>query len=331
MTSPNRSFKANIHPGVVVILGTGGTIAGTAPSAQDHHAYRSAQLSVGQLVAAVPSLAEVSLECEQVAQVDSKDMTFAIWVALAKRIRHHLGRPEVAGVVVTHGTDTLEETAVFLNRVLRVQRPVVLTAAMRPATSSQADGPQNLADAVTVARATQSHGVLAVMGGQVWCGEHVRKIHGHRIDAFSGGDAGRWGRVQDGQLVVEGPVERAGDRPAQGAFEGLALEDLPPDTQQWPWVEIVTSHAGAQARSVGVWVAAGVQGLVVAGTGNGTVHQDLQRALDDARAQGVAVVIATRCVAGGWVAEGGDADGTGGLPLTPAQARVDLMLRLMAA
>src|SRR5512139_1935809 len=109
----------------IVVLGTGGTIAGTAASTGDNVGYTAAQIGVAQLVSAVPALRAVALECEQVAQVDSKDMGFAVWRSLALRVQHHLAREEVGGVVVTHGTDTLEETAHFLQRVLAPAKPVV--------------------------------------------------------------------------------------------------------------------------------------------------------------------------------------------------------------
>src|SRR5262245_27696646 len=129
---------------VVVILGTGGTIAGVAPAGQSDLAYHAAQLGIDTLVRAVPELADVPLQTEQVAQVDSKDMTHAVWQTLAQRVHHHLARDDVAGIVVTHGTDTMEETAYLLQRVLAPTKPVVLTGAMRPASSRQADGPGNL-------------------------------------------------------------------------------------------------------------------------------------------------------------------------------------------
>src|SRR5438132_2292849 len=174
----------------VVVLGTGGTIAGTAADELDNVGYTAGQLAVAQLVRAVPALAAVAIECEQVAQLDSKDMGHAAWRDLALRCAHHLARPEVAGIVVTHGTDTLEETAWFLQRVLAPAKPVVMTAAMRPATALQADGPQNLLDAVTVARAPGARGVVAVLAGVVHGAREVRKVHPYRVDAFGSGDAG---------------------------------------------------------------------------------------------------------------------------------------------
>ena len=199
---------------VVVVLGTGGTIAGTAARADDTLNYRSAQLGVAQLVAAVPPLAGLPLQAEQVAQLDSKDMDAATWLVLARRAAAHLARDEVAGVVVTHGTDTLEETAYFLHRVLAPAKPLVLTAAMRPASSLQADGPQNLLDAVTVALAPGARGVVAVLAGVVHGAADLRKQHGHRIDAFSSGDAGPVARVEDGRLRIfrawpDGPAHAA--------------------------------------------------------------------------------------------------------------------------
>lgn len=306
----------------VVVLGTGGTIAGSARSAADNLGYTAAQVSAADLVAAVPPLAAWPIEAEQVAQVDSKDMTPAIWARLVTRLRHHLARPEVAGVVVTHGTDTLEETALLLDRVVASVKPVVLTAAMRPSTSLQADGPQNLLDAVTVAREPGAGGVTVILGGQVWAGAEVRKVHGYRVDAFVGADAGPVARVEEGRvrLYRAWPAAPAGPGPR-----------LPDEDADWPWVEIVTSHAGAGAGAVDALVAAGVRGLVVAGTGNGSVNAVLVAALQRARAAGVPVLRASRCVLGGVVVGPGQAtDFEDAGVLTPAQARVELMLRLLA-
>ena len=144
--------KAAVGSSLVVVLGTGGTIAGTAASASDNVGYNAAQLGASQLVTAIPAPGSAPTEVEQVAQVDSKDMGFAIWRELVVAVDRHLARSEVCGIVITHGTDTLEETAYFLQRVLAPAKPVVLVAAMRPATSLQADGPQNLLDALLVAR-----------------------------------------------------------------------------------------------------------------------------------------------------------------------------------
>lgn len=305
----------------VVVLGTGGTIAGTAATAGDNVGYTAAQIGIAKLVAAVPALAGVPIESEQIAQLDSKDMDHATWQRLAQRAAHHLARENVCGVVVTHGTDTMEETAYFLQRVLAPAKSLVLTGAMRPATSLQADGPQNLLDAVAVARAPSAHGVVVVMAGAVHSAFDVRKAHPYRIDAFTSGDAGPIAYVEEGRL------RHLRDWP-QGAALGLDIVARDPAT--WPRVEIVTSHAGAGSAIVDALVASGAKGLVVAGTGNAKVHHSLEAALCRAEAAGVRVTRATRCAGGPVVGESADK-----LPLatalTAVQAHIELLLALLEA
>jgi L-asparaginase len=304
--------------GKLVILATGGTIAGTASRPDDAVGYTAAQIGIGALVAAVPVLRDQDLECEEIAQLDSKDMDIATWQALAARAANHLARADVAGVVVTHGTDTLEETAYLLHRVLASSKPLVLTAAMRPATSIAADGPQNLADAAATARDAQARGVLVCAAGRVWSGAEVRKMHSYRVDAFSAGDAGPLAAVEEGAL-------RWWREPPLG--EPLGLARIARDAAQWPRVEIVTSHAGTSGALVDALVAQGVDGIVAAGTGNGTLHRELEAALLRAQAAGVAVLRSTRCAAGPVI---GSALLRSAERLTPVQARVELMLRLLA-
>ncbi|MFZ5544078.1 MAG: asparaginase [Pseudomonadota bacterium] len=304
--------------GWVVILGTGGTIAGTAAEKLDNVGYTAAQLGVAQLVQAVPALAGQALQAEQVAQLDSKDMDPATWLALARRVAHHLARPEVQGVVVTHGTDTLEETAYFLQRVLAPRKPVVMTAAMRPATALLADGPQNLLDAVSVARWEGAQGVLVVLGGQVHAPEDVRKLHTYRVEAFGSGDAGPIAAVEEGRLRLFRPWP---------AGEALGLERLPADAHAWPQVALLLSHAGVSGAIVQALCAHGVRGIVVAGTGNGTVHRELLAALKRAQQAGVTVWRASRCAFGAVVGEA-ELPSAGALPAV--KARIELMLRLMA-
>ncbi len=230
----------------LVVLATGGTIAGRADSAQDNVGYRSAQLGVADLLQAVPGAGALAVEGEQVAQLDSKDMDAATWQRLARRVAHHLARPEVRGLVITHGTDTLEETAWLLQRVLAPHKPVVLTAAMRPATSLQADGPQNLADALVVAAADGAAGVLAVLAGRVLAAGDVRKVHSWRLDAFDAGDAGPVAAIEQGRLRLWRPWP---------AGQALGLARVDGDPSAWPWVEIVTSHAGASGAAAWWWPA----------------------------------------------------------------------------
>ncbi len=316
-------------PSTIVILATGGTIAGTSARAGDNVGYTAAQRSVGDLLADLPSnLAggpPALIEAEQVSQLDSKDMDPATWQHLARRVAHHLARPDVAGLVITHGTDTLEETAWLLQRVLAPTKPVVLVAAMRPATALAADGPQNLLDGLAVARTSGALGVVAVLAGRVHAAGDVRKVHTYRPDAFDSGDAGPLGVVEEGRLRRFRPWP-------QGMPLGLGV--LAVDIALWPWVEIVSSHAGARGDGVRALQAAGVQGLVVATTGNGTVHHALDSALIEASAAGVMVWRCTRCASGVIVGgHGVDERVPATAPaaaMSPWQARVELLLTLLA-
>lgn len=327
MTSINSGKK-------VVVLGTGGTIAGTTTSSSDNLAYTAAQLGVGQLLHAVEGLsarlAGRTLVSEQVAQIDSKDMSFEVWRQLALRVHQHLAQAEVQGIVITHGTDTLEETAYFLSAVLpaaqMARKPVVLTCAMRPASSAAPDGPQNLLDALAVVGTAGACGVVAVCAGTLHSALEVQKVHPYRLDAFNSGDAGPLGYVEEGavRLLRNWPLTPLdlGDR----VIEKIAT------LKHWPRVEIVMNYAGASGAIVDALLsqagAAPLRGLVVAATGNGTVHQALEAALLRARAAGVKVVRATRCASGRVLPTPGSVfpDSQG---LSPVKARVALMLALM--
>ena len=321
----------------IVFLGTGGTIAGTAAQAGDNVGYTAAQVGVGQLLQAIPSLRQALGDrvfvSEQVAQVDSKDIGWAHWRDLALRVQHHLAQPEVDSVVVTHGTDTLEETAFFLSLVLPqkllAEKPVVLTCAMRPASSLSPDGPQNVLDAVAVARSADAQGVLVVCAGSVHCARDVQKVHPYRLNAFDSGDAGPLAYVEEGRVrrlhavpAMEMPVS---DFPIAALYKDA-----------WPRVEIITSYAGATGAivralcAVPVGAEQRVRGIVVAGTGNGTIHQDMESALRKVQAQGVRVVRSTRCAYGCVVAGPADGDFPDSQGLSPVKARIALMLELMS-
>ncbi|MBW8721080.1 MAG: asparaginase [Polaromonas sp.] len=316
-----------MHRQQIVILGTGGTIAGRAESISDNIGYTAAQLGVAELLAAIPALAQAgTVLTEQVAQIDSKDMSFAVWAKLAARVSHYLGQPGVQGIVITHGTDTLEETAFFLQTLLAPAKPVVLTCAMRPATALVPDGPQNLLDAVAVARHAGAHGVVAVCAGVIHGAVDVQKAHTYRLDPFSSGDAGPIGYVEEGavRLLRNWPEPQAGY--VQKAIKNIAKLAGPADL---PRVEIVMNHAGVSGAIVQALRAQGVQGLVVAGTGNGSLHQELEAALLEAQAAGIKVVRASRCLNGRVLPTPADQipDSEG---LSPVKARVKLILQLLA-
>jgi len=320
----------------VVVLGTGGTIAGTAASPSDNLGYTAAQVGVSDLLAQLPGLSSVLGEhclcSEQVGQVDSKDMSFALWQRLLLRVRHHLAQPQVCGVVVTHGTDTLEETAYFLHAALTaaglLQKPVVLTCAMRPASALSPDGPQNLLDSVCTVLSPGACGVMVVCAGVLHSALDVQKNHTYRLDAFGSGDGGPLGYLEEGSLRLTrnwlvAPVNRA--------LTAINFEDA---ALAWPRVEVLLNYAGCD----GVLVRALLQvssatsplrGLVLAGTGNGTLHQEMERALLDARDAGVSVWRATRC-ANGRVLPVASAVFPDSRGLSAVKARIALMLELMA-
>jgi L-asparaginase len=317
--------------GLRVILGTGGTIAGRASRPGDNVGYVAGQVRVEDLLAGVPALQDLALEVEQVEQIDSKDMHFGLWKRLLERLSDHLAREEVSGVVITHGTDTLEETAFFIQSVLRPVKPVVFTCAMRPATALVPDGPQNLLDAVMVAGHPEVRGVVVVCAGLVHAAEHVAKVHSYRVDAFDSGDAGPLACVEEGVLRWfhrPEPAVAAQDVRGNVLARVLAAKAL-------PRVQLVTSHADTDGGLVRALLLASKadpsllpDGIVVAATGNGTVHRDLAQALLEAIARGVRVVRATRCARGRVIPDPAHPmpDSAG---LSPVKARLALALALL--
>lgn len=315
---------------IIRVLGTGGTIAGTAAPGAADNAYQAAQLAVEDLVQ--PLTAELpggvsAVQALQIAQLDSRDMSHLVWQSLAAALRE--GRQSgVVGQVVTHGTDTLEETAVFLHRVVGDGSPVVLTAAMRPATSPHADGPEHLRQALHLAADARARGILMAFSGMAWPAVRVRKLHPFALQAFSAGDGqpvARWnGKGWEWQ-----------DSPdAAAPLQAAAPFTMPADIRDWPRVEIVHSHAGASGEVVRallkpVDATPPVRGLVISATGNGSIHHAIHQVLEEAVSEGRLarrdILVATRCI-GGWVV----GDPPQGWPvaaeLTPAQARVALML-----
>ncbi|KXU88911.1 L-asparaginase [Caballeronia megalochromosomata] len=306
------------------MLATGGTIAGQAGDASKTAGYKAGVVGVDKLLDAVPALDSVArIHAEQIASIDSKDMSAALWTALATRIDELLAQGDIDGVVVTHGTDTLEETAYLLHLTVKSAKPVVLTAAMRPSTALSADGPLNLLNAVTVAASKDAagKGVLVAFNNQIHSARDVTKTSTYAVDAFRSPETGVLGFVQDGRVEFQRTVVR----PHTVASEFSV-------SSQWPMVEIVASYADVSRVAVDALVAAGVRGIVVAGTGNGSMHAALMQALADAVSHGVAVVRASR-VGSGHVMRNGAAndDALGSVSagtLNPYKARVLLMLAL---
>ncbi len=320
----------------VVVLGTGGTIAGRASSGSDNVGYKAGEVSVADLLGAVPGMSDRLQGCdlvsEQIAQIDSKDMEWSVWLALQQACVKHLSDQSVAAIVITHGTDTLEETAFFLHLCLSGVgrgKPVILTCAMRPATALTPDGPQNILDAVTVALDSRSTGVLAVCAGAVHAAQHVQKAHTYRVDAFDSGDAGPLAWVEEGRVRwCQSPL------PAEGKPKSVFALDT--GAVQAPRVEIVMNYAGAGDSLVNALCATSaaaaspLKGIVVAGTGNGTVNASMRSALEHAAASGIQIALASRCSKGGVVRSGALPQGFRTYPgLSAVKARVRLILELL--
>lgn len=310
----------------LVVLGTGGTIAGRAAQAGDVLGYTAGQVPVDELLAGVRVPPGWRVECHQVAQVDSKDMDDSVWRALLVQAQHHLARTDVGGLVITHGTDTLEETAYLLHAALPTPKPVVITCAMRPASAPAPDGPQNLADALLLAAWPGAAGVVVVCAGEVYAGLEVQKRHTYRLDAFDAGDAGPLGVVEAGRFRHWRAWPTS---PADAAVLQRRLLAAP----VWPTVFWVTSHGGAVAEGVRRWLPqapgqpAACAGLVVAGTGNGTLHRALETVLAEAVALGLRVWVTSRCHSGVVMGHTGTLWTDCTLP--PAKARLALVCDLL--
>ena len=310
----------------IAVLATGGTIAGSAADAANTSGYQAGVVGVDRLLEAVPALSGVAqIQPEQVASIDSKDMALALWATLAQRVNALLASDDIDGVVITHGTDTLEETAYLLHLTVKSSKPVVLTAAMRPSSALSADGPLNLLNAVTVAASQAAHGqgVLVAFNNRIHSARDVVKTSTYAVDAFQSPEVGALGWVQDGRVEFQRKVVRPHTVDTEFVIG-----------TKWPNVEIVVSYAGASRIGVDALVAAGVRGIVVAGTGNGSIHASVQQALADAVSQGVVVVRSSRVGSGHVMRNGAASDDALGFvtagSLNPYKARVLLMLALAA-
>ncbi len=266
----------------VVVLSTGGTIASVYDSVGGGFA---PALGGEQLVAAVPGLDTIAVvEVAQVANVSSTDMTPALWMEVRRRASEMLARPDVAGVVVTHGTDTLEETAYFLDLTVSSRKPVVVVGAQRAASERDADGPRNLRDAIltAVSPASRGLGTLVVLNGEIHAAREVTKTHTLNVSTFLTPQWGALGSVDpDGVRYYRAPLRR----------QHL---DVPEDATLGR-VEIVTNYAGADGSVVrGILARGALDGLVVEASGVGNVSGRMFGALEEVRAQGIPVVISTR-------------------------------------
>lgn len=314
---------------VIAVLATGGTIAGAQADATSA-GYKAGALPVSHLLEAVPQLATLAeIRAEQVASVGSQNMSHEVWACLARRIEALCADDAVQGIVITHGTDTLEETAYFLSLVVHTAKPLVLVGAMRPATALGAEGPANLYKAVALAGSDQAggRGPLVVMNEDIHYAREVQKIASAGINAFASPNRGRAG-------VMHGtrPVFYSRNTTRHTVNSEFSLQAL--DAAGWPRVDIVYAHAGMDGRLIERLVEGegASAGLVLAGVGDGNATDAAIAALSHAAGRGVAVVRASRTGSGlvgravevddarlGFVAAG---------ELSPQKARILLMLAL---
>lgn len=306
----------------IVILATGGTIAGTA-DARSEAGYNAGQVTPEQLLAAVPQAAGLaSLSAEQVAAIGSQDMNEEVWFTLARRVGALLAQPDVDGIVITHGTDTLEETALFLDLVLPHTKPVVVVGAMRPSTALSADGPMNLYAAIKVAADPQAagRGALVVLNDTIHGATDVTKTSTTAVQTFVSPNFGPVGHVTPNGVHFF--------RPPVPAPAPLALSVPLP----LPRVTIIYAHAGMDAGDIEGALAHGAKGLVLAGVGDGNASKSAIAALARAVKAGVPVVRSSRAGTGAVLRNIEINDDTHGFVaahyLNPAKSRVLLQLLL---
>ena len=309
----------------VRLLTCGGTIVSSGESASQMTGYRLKDFSVDALLAAVPGLADVArIDVREVARIDSMSMTSAVWKDLGRAVAEADADPEIDGIVVTHGTDTMEETAYFLQLTNRCKKPVVLVGAMLPSTGLSADGPRNLYQAVITAAEpkTAEQGVVVAMDNVVIGARDVYKSNTTQPETFQAMNFGKVGWIFNDKVTYEAVGLRA-QLPAP--FDVTKLDSLPK-------VGIVYNHAGVEKYQAEALVKAGYKGIVSAGVGNGNIHKDVWPVLEQAAKDGIVVVRASRVPTGSatkdaevddqkmhWVAA---------QSLNPQKARVLLQLSL---
>lgn len=313
----------------IVVLATGGTIAGAASSSDVQAGYASGQLGVEQLLAAVPQAGKLAtLRGEQISNIGSQDMNDEVWLALARRVNQLVAMPDVAGVVITHGTDTIEETSYFLNLVVKSRKPVVLTASMRPSTALSADGPLNFYNAVAVAADPEAvgRGVLVVINDWIHGARALTKTSTTAVQTFMSPLQGIIGTVAYGTTeYYRLPVGRH-TLQSEFSLDGVTV---------LPRVDIIMAHENMDGVLLNAAAAAGAKGIVVAGVGNGNMTASALAALSALAKQGVVAVRSSR-VTTGRVSRNVEVDDDQlGLvasdELNPQKARVLLRLALLTS
>jgi len=277
----------------IKVLATGGTIAG-AQTSQSDAGYKAGTFSVDDLINAVPQLKNVAeLSGEQTANIGSQTMNHEVWLKLANRVNEVLAQPDVDGVVITHGTDTMEETAYFLSLVVKSDKPVVLVCSMRPATGISADGPMNLYNAVVLAGspAAKGRGPLVVINDVIHYARELQKMHTTFLNAFESPNRGVAGVMNTGKVYFYSTNTTRHTLKSEFSLAGLTVANL-------PRVEIVYSYVNLGGEIIDAMVAQGAKGIVLAGVGDGNSTDAALAALANAAKKGVVVVRCSRTSAG---------------------------------
>ena len=309
----------------VRVLATGGTIAGAQASATDY-GYKSGAYDVNSLLKAVPNLDKLAvITGEQIASIGSQDMNDEVWLKLAKRVNAVLAEPGTDAILITHGTDTLEETSYFLSLVTKSDKPVVMVGSMRPATATSADGPGNIYNGVAVATnpGAKGKGTLVVLNDTIHYARNVVKTDTTSVQTFESINRGPAGLVNTGKIFWFEPMDKK-----QGLASEFSIEAL----DKLPRVDVIYAHANMSADLIDAAIRNGAKGIVVAGVGDGNMTTPALDALTKAAKGGVVVVRSTRLPSGitlrnnevnddekGFVASG---------ELNPAKSRVLLQLAL---
>ena len=312
----------------IKVLATGGTIAGAQASSSEV-GYKSGTFSVDDLIKAVPQLKDVAdLTGEQVANIGSQTMNHDVWLKLAKRVNDVLKDSATDGVVITHGTDTLEETAYFLSLVVKSDKPVVLVGSMRPATAISADGPANLYNAVALAASPEARGrgPMIVIDDEIHYAREAQKTNTTELDTFHSPNRGRAGVMNVGKIEFFSQNTTRHTTKSEFTVDGKTARDL-------PRVEIVYSYENLGPEVIDFLVKQGVKGIVLAGVGDGNSTDAAIAALSAAAKKGVAVVRSSR-TGSGLVVRNVEVDDDklgfiASMELSPQKARILLMLALM--
>lgn len=314
------AFSAEKLPNIV-ILATGGTIAGSAASNTQTTGYKAGALGVDTLIEAVPEMKKIAqIKGEQISNIGSQDMTSDITLKLSKRVNELLARDDVDGVVITHGTDTLDETPYFLNLTVKSEKPVVFAAAMRPATAISADGPMNLLEAVTVAADpnAKGRGVMVVLNDRIGAARFVTKTNATTLDTFKAPDQGYLGTIVGGKPYFETRVDKVNTK--QSEFDISKIDKMPN-------VVIIYGYQDDPEYMYDAAIAHHADGIVYAGTGAGSASTRSDAGIRKAEKAGIVVVRASR-TGGGIVTEDSSQPGLVSDSLTPAKARILLMTAL---